>query len=116
MRTRNSVKYSLVAMVAGAMALNSTAAAAPVLSSTVAVRHATPDQASAVGYYYRDSRGAWVNGPVALGFVGGSVIPFYGLYLPYGPVVAYRVPVLAPNPYYPSLYPFVRSTRYRPGY
>jgi len=116
MCVRSAVKRSLVIIVVGTMALvGGSASAAPVLSNTVAVRAAAPDQASAVGYYYRGPNGTWVNGPVTLGFVGGTVTPFYGLYWPYGPVVAFRQPVLAPNPYYPSLYPYVGSSALRYG-
>ena len=115
MRAANHVNYCLAAIVAAVISSIGAVSAAPVPSSTVAVRAAVPDQVSAVGYYYQDHGGAWVNGPVALGFAGGSVTPFYGLYPPYGPVVAHALPVLAPEPYYPSLYPYIRSTGRRYG-
>jgi hypothetical protein len=109
------------------------ACAAPLPSSITMVKTAAPAQAMAVGYLYRDEDGAWINSRLAVGVVGvigaSAVSPFYDasyypayLYgappvyyepLPYtGPAVVYGRPLLAPDPYYPMLYPYVRG----PGY
>jgi hypothetical protein len=132
MGTASLIRYSLAAVVTGTMALSGAApsSAAPVLSSTAAVKAAAPDQVIDVGYYYQDYGGAWINGPLAVGFLGASVVsPFYYpvsyppyvyaappvYYTPplyYSPAVVYGRPLLAPDPYYPSLYPYVRSNRY----
>jgi hypothetical protein len=129
MRVANLVKHSLAAIVAG-LALGSagSASAAPLPSSTALVRAAAPDEISTVGYLYRDEDGAWINSRLAVGFVS-AVSPFYApsyypayLYaappvyyapLPYdGPAIVYGRPLLAADPYYPVLYPYVRG----PGY
>jgi hypothetical protein len=136
MRAESLIKHSLAAIAAGAIALGGVdpSWAAPVPSITAAVATTAPDQAIAVGYYYRDYGGAWVNGPLAVGFLGASAVtPFYGpsyyppyvyyappvYYTPplyYGPAVVYGRPLLAPDPYYPSLFPYVRSTGYYGDY
>jgi hypothetical protein len=130
------IRYSLAAVVISTAALSGTAplSAAPVLSSTAAVKAAAPDRVIDVGYYYQDYDGAWINGPLAVGFLGASVVsPFYypSYYLPYvyaappvyytpplyhGPAVVYGRPLLAPDPYYPSFYPYVRPYRHHGVY
>jgi hypothetical protein len=128
MRAASLVKRSLAAIALGTIALNAAdrACAAPVPSSTVAVKAAAPDQAIAVGY--GNCVGACVGAPLAAGLiVGPAVAPFYApaYYAPYvyyappvyytplpyyGPPVVYGQPVLGPNPYFPLLYPYVRTT------
>jgi hypothetical protein len=132
MRAENLIRYLLGGLTAGAIALSGAghAQATPVLSTTVAVKAAVSDHVAPVGYYYRDYAGAWVNGPVAVGFLWGTAVtPFYAppayppyvyaappvYYTPplyYGPAVVYGRPVLAADPYYPSFYPYIRSTGY----
>ncbi|HEV3394797.1 MAG TPA: hypothetical protein VG100_01570 [Xanthobacteraceae bacterium] len=130
MHPANLVKHSMAALVVGTVALSGVdcACAAPVPSSTAVVKAAAPDDVTAVGYIYRDYDGAWINGPLAVGFVGPSAVsPFYeaSAYAPYvyyappvyytplpyyGPAVVYGRPLLAPDPYYPAFYPYVRAT------
>ncbi|HXW24633.1 MAG TPA: hypothetical protein VEK73_07800 [Xanthobacteraceae bacterium] len=119
----------MAAVVAGAIALGGAdrASAVPVPSSTAAVRAAAPDHVAAVGYYDR-GYGGWINGPWAVGAPAGSAVSqFYGAsyYPPYvyyappvyytppvyvGPAIVYGRPLVPPDPYYPVLYPYVRST------
>jgi hypothetical protein len=123
MRAANLIKHFPAALAASAIALCSAgpAAAAPVPSSTAAVKAAAPGEMTEVGYYYR-------------GYGGGSAVaPFYGAsyYAPYvyyappvyytplpypGPAIVYGRPVLGPDLYYPAFYPYVRSTGYYGGY
>jgi hypothetical protein len=132
MRIANLVRHCAAATAAGIVALSAVdcASAAPLPSSTALVKAAAPAEAVTVGYLYRDGNGAWMNGPLAVGFVGASAVsPFYDasyypayvygappVYyepLPYaGPAVVYGRPLLAADPYYPVLYPYVRG----PGY
>jgi hypothetical protein len=128
----NFIRRSLAATVAGIVALIGIdcASAAPLPSSTALMKAAAPAEAMTVGYLYRDGAGAWMNGPLVVGFVGASAVsPFYDAsyypayiygappvsYAPlpyYGPAVVYGRPLLAADPYYPVLYPYVRG----PGY
>jgi hypothetical protein len=132
MRPANFLTHSAVALAAGIVSLIGAhcASAAPVLSNTALLKTAAPAEITTVGYIYRDGYGAWIDGPVAVGFVGASAVsPFYGasyypayvygappVYyepLPYaGPAVVYGRPLLAADPYYPAFYPYVRG----PGY
>jgi len=119
MRATNLIKHCLAALAAGTIALCSAGpvSAAPVPSSTAAVKAAAPGDITAVGYY-----GGW-----------SAVTPFYGssYYVPYvyyappvyytplpypGPAIVYGRPVLGPDLYYPAFYPYVRSTGYYGGY
>jgi hypothetical protein len=132
MRAANFLRHSVVATAASTIALIGVhcASAAPLPSSTVMLKTAAPVEVTRVGYLYRDADGAWINGSLVIGFVGATAVsPFYGasyypayVYggppvayepLPYdGPAVVYGRPLLAPDPYYPVLYPYVRG----PGY
>jgi len=132
MRAANFVRPCLAATAAGLIALSGVdgAWAAPLPSSTALVKTSAPAPAMAVGYLYRDEDGAWINSRVAVGVVAASAVsPFYDasyypayvygappVYyepLPYaGPAVVYGRPLLAPDPYYQMLYPYVRG----PGY
>jgi hypothetical protein len=132
MRAANFIRHSVAATAAGVVALIGVdcASAAPLPSSTALVKTGAPAEAMTVGYLYRDDDGAWINGRLAVGFLGASAVsPFYDasyypayvygappVYyepLPYaGPAVVYGRPLLAPDPYYPVLYPYVRG----PGY
>jgi hypothetical protein len=132
MRATNFIRHSLAATAAGVVALIGVdcASAAPLPSSTALVKTAFPAETTTVGYLYRDEDGAWINGRLAVGFVGASAVsPFYDAsyypayvygappvaYAPlpyYGPAVVYGRPLLAADPYYPVLYPYVRG----PGY
>jgi hypothetical protein len=126
---RAPIKQLLAAMALGTMALGAVerVSAGPVPSSTAAVKAAAPGEAIVVGYFYRDYAGAWVNGPLAVGVLSAAVVaPFYlPAYYPayvyaappvyytplsyYGPPVVYGRPVLAPDPYFPMFYPYIRS-------
>jgi hypothetical protein len=106
------------------------ASAAPLPSGTVLVKAAAPAEVTKVGYLYTDGEGAWLNGRLAVGFLGATAVsPFYDasyypayvygappVYYaprPYeGPAVVYGRPLLAADPYYPALYPYVRGPRY----
>jgi len=132
MRPANLIQRCLIALVAGLHALIGAdcASAAPLPSSIALVKTAAPAEATTVGYLYRDEDGAWINGRLAVGFLGASAVsPFYDAsyypayvygappvaYAPlpyYGPAVVYGRPLLAADPYYPVLYPYVRG----PGY
>lgn len=132
MRAANFLSRAVAAPAAGiAMLLAvSCASAAPLPSSTALVKTAAPAEMTAVGYIYRDGDGAWINGSLAVGFVGASAVsPFYDasyypayvyggppVYyepLPYaGPAVVYGRPLLAADPYYAAFYPYVRGPRY----
>jgi hypothetical protein len=132
MHSTNLIKHSLAALVAGVIAVGGAycASAAPLPSSTALVKTAAPGEMTAVGYIYRDEDGAWINGRLAVGFVGASAVsPFYAAsyYAPYvyyappvyytplpydGPAVVYGRPLLAADPYYPAFYPYVRGTGY----
>jgi hypothetical protein len=122
MRATNLIKHCLAALAAGTIALCSAGpvSAAPVPSSTAAVKAAAPGDITAVGYY--GGYGGW-----------SAVTPFYGssYYVPYvyyappvyyaplpypGPAIVYGRPVLGPDLYYPAFYPYVRSTGYYGGY
>ena len=131
MRAANFIRHS-VAATAGVVALIGVdcASAAPLPSSTALAKTASPAETTTVGYLYRDEDGAWINGRLAVGFVGASAVsPFYDAsyypayvygappvaYAPlpyYGPAVVYGRPLLAADPYYPVLYPYVRGPRY----
>jgi hypothetical protein len=128
MRAEKVIKYSLPAVVAALML--SSASAAPLPSGTALVKAAAPAEVTSVGYLYTDGEGAWINGRLAVGFVGATAVsPFYDasyypayVYgappvsyapLPYdGPGIVYGRPMLAADPYYPALYPYVRGPRY----
>ena len=132
MRAANFIRHSVAATAAGVVALIGVdcASAAPLPSSTALVKTASPAETTTVGYLYRDGDGAWINGRLAVGFLGASAVsPFYDAsyypayvygappvaYAPlpyYGPAVVYGRPLLAADPYYPVLYPYVRG----PGY
>ena len=132
MRAANFVRQSVVATAASIIALIGVqcASAAPLPSSTVLLKTAAPAEVTTVGYLYRDGDGAWINGRLVVGFVGATAVsPFYDasyypayVYggppvaygpLPYnGPAVVYGRPLLAPDPYYPALYPYVPGPRY----
>jgi hypothetical protein len=128
MRATSFVKHSLAAVIASFALSGASASAAPLPSSTVVVKTATPTEVTPVGYLYRDEDGALINGRLAVGFVD-AVSPFYApsyypayVYsappayyapLPYeGPAIVYGRPLLAADPYYPAFYPYVRG----PGY
>jgi hypothetical protein len=128
----NLIKLSAVGMMAAFVVLNGAdrVSAAPLPSSTASVKAAAPAEITTVGYLFRDEDGAWINARLAVGFVGAAAVsPFYApsyypayvysappvYYAPppyYGPAIVYGRPLLAPDPYYPSLYPYVRG----PGY
>jgi hypothetical protein len=129
------VKHCLTAIAAGLVALAvNCASAAPVPTGAAALAAAAPAEITAVGYIYRDADGMWLNGQLAVGFVGATAVsPFYAssyypayvyaappVYyapLPYdGPAIVYGRPLLAADPYYPAFYPYVRGTGYRPRY
>jgi hypothetical protein len=129
MRARNLIRYSMLVLTAGLVALTGAhhASAAPVPSSTASVKAAMPAEVTTVGYIYRDVDGAWINARLAVG--AGAVSPFYApsyypayvypappvYYAPlpyYGPAIAYGRPLLAADPYYPSFYPYVRGPAY----
>jgi hypothetical protein len=132
MHAANFFRRSAAALTAGAAVLlvSSYASAAPMPSSTALLKTAAPDQTTTVGYIYPDGDGHWINSSLAVGFVGASAVsPFYDasyypayvygappVYyhpLPYtGPAIVYGRPLLAADPYYPMLYPYVRG----PGY
>ena len=106
------------------------ASAAPLPSATALVKAAAPTEVVSVGYLYTDGDGALINGRLAVGFLGATAVsPFYApsyypayMYgappvyyepLPYdGPAVVYGRPLLAADPYYPTLYPYIRGPRY----
>jgi hypothetical protein len=106
------------------------ASSAPLPSSTALVKAAAPAQITAVGYVYRDGDGVLIDTALAVGFLGASAVspfyapPYYPAYvypgppvayapLPYyGPAIVYGRPLLAPDPYYPAFYPYVRGTRF----
>jgi hypothetical protein len=131
MRAANFIMRSSMAA-AGIISLISAhcASAAPLPSATVLVKAAAPTEVMSVGYLYTDGEGAWINGRLAVGFLGATAVsPFYEpsyypayvyggppVYyepLPYqGPAVVYGRPLLAADPYYPTLYPYVRGPRY----
>jgi len=129
MRAASFIRPSAVGM-AAAFSIMSGASAAPLPSSTALLKTVPPAEVTTVGYLYRGENGAWINGGLVLGFVGASAVsPFYQssyypayaygappVYyepLPYaGPAVVYGRPLLAADPYYPVLYPYVRG----PGY
>jgi hypothetical protein len=132
MRAANLIRHSAFVMMAGFVVLTGAhrASAAPLPSSTASVKAAAPAETITVGYLFRDEGGAWINTPLAVGFVGASAVsPFYApsyypayvysappvYYAPlpyYGPAVVYGRPLLAADPYYPSLYPYVPGPRY----
>jgi hypothetical protein len=132
MRAANFIRHSVAATATGVVALIGVdcASAAPLPSSTALVKTGAPAEAMTVGYLYRDEDGAWINGRLAVGLLGASAVsPFYDAsyypayvygappvaYAPlpyYGPAVVYGRPLLAADPYYPVLYPYVRG----PGY
>jgi hypothetical protein len=131
MRAANFVRHSVVAAT-GIVSLVGAhcASAAPLPSSTALLKAAAPAQTTTVGYIYRGGDGAWINSSLAVGWVGATAVsPFYDasyypayvygappVYyepLPYtGPAVVYGRPLLAPDPYYPALYPYVRGPAY----
>jgi len=131
-RAASLMRHFVVALMAGSVALigGDRLSAAPLPSSTELVKAAVPAQATTVGYIYRDVDGAWINGPLVVGFVGASAVspfyeaPYYPAYVyaappvyyappPYaGPAVVYGRPLLAPDPYYPAFYPYIRGTGY----
>jgi hypothetical protein len=122
----------IAALAAGMAALTAAhdACAAPVPSGVASLTAALPDDVTAVGYFYRDANGAWLNARLAVDFLGSpAVTPFYApsyypayvyaappVYyapVPYaGPAIVYGRPLLAADPYYPEFYPYVRG----PGY
>lgn len=128
----SDVMKQMAALAVGVIALTGApyASAAPVPTSVAALQTAAAPDVTSVGYLYRDVDGAWLNSDVAVGFVGESAVtPFYApsyypayIYaappayyapLPYeGPAIVYGRPLLAADPYYPELYPYVRG----PGY
>ena len=132
MRAANFLMHSTVATTAGIVSLIGAhcASAAPLPSSTALLKTAAPAETTTVGYIYRDGYGAWLNGSLAIGFVGATAVspfyqasyypayvyagpPVYYAPLPYtGPAVVYGRPLLAADPYYPAFYPDVRG----PGY
>jgi hypothetical protein len=131
MRAANFIRHFVIAA-AGIVALIGVhnASAAPLPSSTALVKTAAPAELSTVGYIYRDGDGAWISGPLAVGFLDATAVsPFYDAsyypayvyggppvsYAPlpyYGPAVVYGRPLLAADPYYPAFYPYVRGTGY----
>jgi hypothetical protein len=133
MRTSNFLAQAGVATAAGIFTLLGgvdCVSAAPLPSSAALVKAAAPAEVATVGYIYRDADGAWINGGLAVGFLGASAVsPFYDasyypayIYaappvyytpLPYdGPAIVYGRPLLAADPYYPTLYPYVRGSGY----
>jgi hypothetical protein len=132
MRAANFLMRSVVATAAGIVSLIGAygASAAPVPGSTALLKTAAPAETTTVGYLYRDGDGAWISGRLAVGFVGATAVspfydasyypayvyaapPVYYAPLPYeGPAVVYGRPLLAADPYYPALYPYVRGPRY----
>jgi hypothetical protein len=129
-------KHVLAGIAVGTTALSGAgyARATPVLASTAAVKAAVPRHVTDIGYIYRDYNGAWINSGLAVGFLEGSAVtPFYGAsyYAPYvyyappvyytplpyyGPAIVYGRPILAPDPYYPAFYPYIRSAGHYGGY
>jgi hypothetical protein len=123
MRATNLIKHSLAALAAGTIALCSAgpAAAAPVPSSTAAVKAAAPGHAIEVGYYYSGYDGPSAVTPFyAASYYAPYVYaapPVYYTPLPYGgPAVVYGQPLLGPEPYYWWLYPYVRSAGHYGAY
>jgi len=132
MRAANLIRHSVIITMTGLFVLTGAhrASAAPLPSSTASVKAAAPAEVTTVGYLFRDEDGAWINAGLAVGFVGAAAVsPFYApsyypayvysappvYYMPppyYGPAIAYGRPLLAPDPYYPSLYPYVRGAGY----
>jgi hypothetical protein len=132
MHAANFLRHSVVATAAGVILLIGVhcASAASLPSSTAVLKTAAPAETTTVGYIYRDGDGAWINGPLALGFVGETAVspfydpsyypayvygapPVYYAPLPYaGPAIVYGRPLLAADPYYPALYPNVRGPAY----
>jgi hypothetical protein len=128
-----SIMKKIAALAAGVATLAGAdcASAAPVPSSIAALTAAVPAEVTAVGYFYRDGDGAWLNSRLAVGFLGSpAVTPFYApsyypayvyagppVYyapVPYaGPAIVYGRPLLAADPYYPEFYPYVRGPGYR---
>jgi hypothetical protein len=134
MRAAHLIRHSVAVLMASFVVLPSVggASAAPLPSSTVAVKAAAPGVITAVGYIYRDGDGVLIDTPLAMGFVAATAVsPFYpSSYYPayiysappvayaplpyYGPAVAYGRPLLAADPYYPAFYPYVgRADYYR---
>jgi hypothetical protein len=115
-------KHLLAALAASTIALCSAGpvSAAPVPSSTAAVKAAAPGNASAVGYYGGYEGWSAVTPFYAASYYAPYVYyapPVYYTPLPYaGPAIVYGRPVLGPDPYYPAFYPYVRSTGYYGGY
>ena len=129
MRTADIIRQSVTVLTAGFVVLAGVGAtsAAPLPSSTVVVKAAAPSEISAVGYIYDDGDGALISAPLTMGFAATSApsifyppsyYPAYIYSAPpvayapppfYGPAVAYGRPLLAPEPYYPAFYPYVRG-------
>ena len=126
---RNCVVTASFVVLAGVQGTS----AAPLPSSTAAVKAAAPAETTAVGYIYRDGDGALISAPLEMGFVATSAAnifyppSYYPAYvypappvayapLPYsGPAVTYGRPLLAAEPYYPAFYPYVRGGYFRYG-
>jgi hypothetical protein len=132
MRAANLITNTAAALMAGFVVLTGVhgASAAPLPSSTALVKAAAAAQTTTVGYIYRDGDGVLINTPLAVGVLAASAVsPFYApsyypayVYagppvayapLPYdGPGIVYGRPLLAPDPYYPAFYPYVRGPRF----
>ena len=132
MRAENLITHCATVLVTSLVVLMGVdgSSAAPLPSSTASVKAAAPAQITTVGYIYRDGDGVLINTALAVGFLGASAVspfyapPYYPAYvyaappvayapLPYaGPPIVYGRPLLAPEPYYPAFYPYVRGPHF----